>query len=62
MNARGASLDSGSEMKLFDNHNKRKHAHVSIKKTGGEQSRSRLDVTSTPLYFENVMNQGYFPF
>lgn len=37
MNARGASLAPGSELKLFISHNKHKHARVSIKKTGGEQ-------------------------
>lgn len=53
VNARGASLDPGSELKLFISHNKHKHARVSITKTG-EQSRSRLDVNSTPLYSENM--------
>lgn len=53
VNARGASFDPGSELKLFISHNKHKQARVSIKKTG-EQSRSRLDATSTPLYSENM--------
>lgn len=42
VNARGASLDPGSELKLFFSHNKHKHARVS------------KDVTSTPLYSENM--------